>query len=141
MTQPVQTSDVLLAEHAALEQRLADPELHSNPDEARTVKSRLPYVIAGRTWPNFNAQNIPVAESIVGWMNRRTLAAKVDQILEGFDLLVAFHRVLSRQAVTRCHELGRQVYAWTVEGTDRVGELRAMGVDGVISDEPASLGL
>jgi glycerophosphoryl diester phosphodiesterase len=112
-----------------------------NPDEARTVKSRLPHVIAGRTWPDRNAQNVPVAESIVGWMHRRALVRKVDQILEGFDLLVAFHRVLSREAVTRCHELGRQVYAWTVEGTGRVGELRAMGVDGVISDEPASLGL
>jgi peptide chain release factor 1 len=31
MTRPVQTIDVLLAEHAALELALADPELHSNP--------------------------------------------------------------------------------------------------------------
>lgn len=35
MTQPVQTIDVLLAEHADLERRLSDPDLHSNPDEAR----------------------------------------------------------------------------------------------------------
>jgi glycerophosphoryl diester phosphodiesterase len=127
----------LLSQHA--------PEITTvcsgNPDEARIVKQRLPYVIAGRTWPNRNAQNIPVAEGIVGWAHRRALPKQVDSILDGFDLLVAFHRVLSREAVTRCHELGRQVYAWTVEGTARVGALRAMGVDGVISDEPASLGL
>src|SRR6201997_504235 len=41
MTQPVRTIDVLLAEHAELEQRLADPELHSKPDEARKAGRRF----------------------------------------------------------------------------------------------------
>ncbi|WP_144206222.1 peptide chain release factor 1 [Mycobacterium tilburgii] len=41
MTRSVQTIDVLLAEHAELEQRLADPELHSNPDEARKASRRF----------------------------------------------------------------------------------------------------
>jgi peptide chain release factor 1 len=41
MTQPVQTIDVLLAEHAELEHQLADPGLHSNPDEARKVGRRF----------------------------------------------------------------------------------------------------
>lgn len=35
MAQPVQSIDVLLIEHAELELALADPELHSNPAEAR----------------------------------------------------------------------------------------------------------
>ncbi len=42
MTQPVQTIDVLLAEHAELELALADPALHSNPAEARRVGAGLP---------------------------------------------------------------------------------------------------
>ena len=41
MTQPVQTIDVLLAEHAELEHRLADPELHSDPAEARKAGRRF----------------------------------------------------------------------------------------------------
>ena len=41
MTQPVQTIDVLLAEHAELEHALADPELHSKPDEARKAGRRF----------------------------------------------------------------------------------------------------
>ncbi|MEB4210657.1 peptide chain release factor 1 [Mycobacterium sp. 94-17] len=41
MTKPVQTIDVLLTEHADLERRLADPELHSNPDEARKAGRRF----------------------------------------------------------------------------------------------------
>ena len=41
MTQPVQTIDVLLAEHADLEHALADPELHNNPAEARKAGRRF----------------------------------------------------------------------------------------------------
>src|SRR6201999_2291983 len=41
MSKPVQTIDVLLAEHADLEQQLADPNLHSNPAEARKVGRRF----------------------------------------------------------------------------------------------------
>ncbi len=41
MTQPTQTIDVLLAEHAQLEQQMADPELHSNPAEARKAGRRF----------------------------------------------------------------------------------------------------
>ena len=41
MTQPVQTIDVLLAEHAALEHQLADPELHSDPGAARKAGRRF----------------------------------------------------------------------------------------------------
>jgi glycerophosphoryl diester phosphodiesterase len=111
-----------------------------NPDEARAVKAKLPSALAGRTWPNHSGQNILVAETVMSWYHRRQLISQLDRLLDGFDLLVAFHRVLSRAAVARCHAAGRQVYAWTVDGTARVDWLRSIGVDGVISDEPASLG-
>jgi peptide chain release factor 1 len=41
MTQSVQAIDALLAEHAELERQLADPELHSNPANARKVGRRF----------------------------------------------------------------------------------------------------
>jgi peptide chain release factor 1 len=41
MTEGSQAIDVLLAEHAALEQKLADPELHDNPADARRVGRRF----------------------------------------------------------------------------------------------------
>ncbi|HEU4361331.1 MAG TPA: peptide chain release factor 1 [Mycobacterium sp.] len=41
MTTSIQAIDGLLAEHAALEHRLADPELHSDPAEARKVGRRF----------------------------------------------------------------------------------------------------
>ncbi len=61
--------------------------------------------------------------------------------MDGFDLLVAFHRVLTQEIVERCHAAGRQVFAWTVDRPVRVELLRSIGVDGVISDEPSALGL
>src|ERR1700761_7184600 len=41
MTQGAQAIDALLAEHAELERQLADPELHSNPANARKVGRRF----------------------------------------------------------------------------------------------------
>ncbi len=41
MTQSVQAIDALVAEHAALERQLADPELHSNAGNARKVGRRF----------------------------------------------------------------------------------------------------
>jgi peptide chain release factor 1 len=41
MTQSVQAIDALVAEHAALERQLSDPELHSNPGNARKVGRRF----------------------------------------------------------------------------------------------------
>jgi glycerophosphoryl diester phosphodiesterase len=111
------------------------------PGEAREVKSRLPSVLAGRTWPNRNAQGVPVVENIVGGINSRVLLSRLDELMDGFDLLVAFHRVLTRVVVSRCHDAGRQVFAWTVDHPTRVELLRSIGVDGVISDDPSALGL
>ncbi len=105
------------------------------------MKAKIPSVLAGRTWPDRNAQNVPVAEHLIGWVHRRRLVACLDELLDGFDLLVAFHRVLSREAVWKCHSSGRLVYAWTVDGNPRVRWLQGIGVDGVISDQPSSLGL
>jgi glycerophosphoryl diester phosphodiesterase len=46
------------------------------------------------------------------------------------------HHVVSRQVVERCHELGVAVFAWTVNDPTLFRRLEALGVDGVISDDP-----
>jgi glycerophosphoryl diester phosphodiesterase len=130
---------VILAKHAP---RITTTVCSGNPDEVRAVKAKLPNVLAGRTWPDKNAQGVPIAEGLVGLIHRRQLVSRLeDGLLDGFDLLVAFHRCLSREAVWKCHATGRLVYAWTVDGNARVRWLQSIGVDGVISDQPNSLGL
>jgi glycerophosphoryl diester phosphodiesterase len=44
--------------------------------------------------------------------------------------------VLSRPAVARCHELGITVLAWTVDDPGLLERVLALGVDGVVSNDP-----
>lgn len=44
---------------------------------------------------------------------------------------------VDRQLVQRCAELGLQVNPWTVDDRDRIVELAALGVDGIITNTPA----
>jgi glycerophosphoryl diester phosphodiesterase len=46
------------------------------------------------------------------------------------------HEVVSRRVVERCHELGVAVLVWTVNDRGLFRRLEALGVDGVISDDP-----
>ena len=43
---------------------------------------------------------------------------------------------MSSGVVERCHALGVPVLAWTVDSAERVRRLDALGVDGVIADDP-----
>jgi glycerophosphoryl diester phosphodiesterase len=45
----------------------------------------------------------------------------------------------SADFVRRAHEAGRSVLCWTVNTPRRMGELSAMGIDGVFTDDPAVL--
>jgi glycerophosphoryl diester phosphodiesterase len=53
------------------------------------------------------------------------------------------HTLLSAPVVTRLHDAGLKVFAWTVNNRHRAEELLALGVDGVISDDielPGTIG-
>lgn len=49
------------------------------------------------------------------------------------------HREVDAGTIRRAHELGLQVKVWTVNKPDRMKELIAMGVDGIITDYPDRL--
>lgn len=46
------------------------------------------------------------------------------------------YAVVSAAAVERCHAHGAAVWAWTVNSPDLAESLRALGVDGIVSDDP-----
>ncbi|MGN7864032.1 glycerophosphodiester phosphodiesterase family protein [Chryseobacterium sp. 22458] len=46
------------------------------------------------------------------------------------------HRLVTPQLVKECHALGMKVIPWTVNTKERLQELKDMGIDGVISDDP-----
>jgi glycerophosphoryl diester phosphodiesterase len=61
------------------------------------------------------------------------LAAAVDG---GHDECHVPGRLVDAAFVTRAHEAGKRVVAWTVNDPDRLRELAAEGVDAVITDDP-----
>jgi glycerophosphoryl diester phosphodiesterase len=46
-------------------------------------------------------------------------------------------RVVTQAVVERCHDLGAAVFVWTVNDAALVATLDALGVDGVITDDPS----
>lgn len=46
------------------------------------------------------------------------------------------HTLVTPQLIKECHALGMKVIPWTVNTKERLKELKDMGIDGVISDDP-----
>lgn len=57
----------------------------------------------------------------------------------GGDIWSSYHQEVDADAIKLAHDLGLQVKVWTVNDTDRMRELIAMGVDGIITDYPDRL--
>jgi glycerophosphoryl diester phosphodiesterase len=69
---------------------------------------------------------------------RTVLAIRIGPMLAAAEASAAMlhWQVVSRGVVERCHALGAPVLAWTVDSPERVLRLDALGVDGVIADDP-----
>ena len=69
---------------------------------------------------------------------RAALPRRIVGLLERADASVAtlHYTVVSAAAVRRCHEAGAQVLAWTVDDPALCARLGALGVDGVITNDP-----
>jgi len=52
------------------------------------------------------------------------------------DALMAQWRLITRGVVDAVHEAGAEIYAWTVDDAAQIGRLEALGVDGVITNDP-----
>lgn len=46
------------------------------------------------------------------------------------------HTLVTPELVKECHALGMKVIPWTVNTKERLQELKEMGIDGIISDDP-----
>jgi glycerophosphoryl diester phosphodiesterase len=70
---------------------------------------------------------------------RATMPARVPALLRAAraDVLALHHTLCSRAAISTAHRFGAPVFAWTVNDADSVRRLAALGVDAVVSDDPA----
>jgi glycerophosphoryl diester phosphodiesterase len=53
-----------------------------------------------------------------------------------FEALMCHWRLVSPQLVRAVHSAGGQLYVWTVDDADAIEHLSALGVDGVITNDP-----
>jgi len=77
------------------------------------------------------------AYAALRWM-RAGLPAKGARAIERgeCEALMVHRRLVSRLLVARVHEAGGQIYVWTVDDSGEIARLEALGVDGVITNDP-----
>ena len=53
-----------------------------------------------------------------------------------YDALMAHHRLVDEELVSRVKDAGAEIHAWTLDAVRPIRELRALGVDGVVTGDP-----
>jgi glycerophosphoryl diester phosphodiesterase len=77
------------------------------------------------------------AYAIVRVMRARLPGQAAAQISSGGCEAIMAHQVLvSRRLVKAVHSAGGELYVWTVDDAVRIRALEALGVDGVITNDP-----
>lgn len=103
--------------------------------EPRLARSRT--YPRGRLFFGRRRTSIPVTGPVLAAMRLALpyrIAGLSDEV--GASAMTLKHQAVSRSAVDRCHELGIAVLVWTVNDRALFRRLDALGVDGVISDDP-----
>jgi len=79
---------------------------------------------------------IPAFAILTGY--RAALPRRARAALEAgrFDALMAHWRVVTRSLVSAVHGAGGELYVWTVDDGRMIEKLTAMGVDGIITNDP-----
>ena len=77
------------------------------------------------------------AYAVLRWWRAR-LPGRAARLIAsgGCEALMAHRLLVSPRLVTEVHGAGGQLYVWTVDDGDRIAALEALGVDGVISNDP-----
>jgi glycerophosphoryl diester phosphodiesterase len=81
------------------------------------------------------------AYGMAAYMRARMPALAAGRIRAGGCEAIMCHRILvSGRLVRAVHAAGGQVYVWTVDEAPRIRALEALGVDGVITNDPRLFG-
>ena len=108
-----------------------------------TLRRLEPALKRSRTYPRGHVYfrrrrtRIPIGGPVL-WALKEVLPLRVEHLTRevGAAAMTLSRSVVTRAVVERCHGLGIAVYVWTVNSGDLVRRLDALGVDGVITDDP-----
>ncbi|HEX2505349.1 MAG TPA: glycerophosphodiester phosphodiesterase [Gaiellaceae bacterium] len=130
-----------IREHGLLERALVSSTF---ADVLRAVRALEPSVATALGYPYDRAAvaerrlvpDVLVRAALLGL--RAALPLRVARMARSAqaDVVSLHHLVLSEAAVRRCHDLGLAVFAWTVNDADDLERVVALGVDGVVTDQP-----
>lgn len=90
-----------------------------------------------KDWLNMPAVVKPIiAAGVIE--HRLRQPARVAKMVESGEVeaVMAFHALVSSRLVKAVHEAGGELYAWTVDDAETISRLFAMGVDGIVSNDP-----
>jgi glycerophosphoryl diester phosphodiesterase len=129
-----------LRAHGLVERTLA---CTNNATMLNALRRVEPNLARSRTYPRGHVYlrrrrtSVPVAGPLL-WAMKRALPLRVGHLTREVHAraMTLSRRVVTRAAVERCHELGIAVFVWTVNQRSLVERLDALGVDGVITDDP-----
>lgn len=80
--------------------------------------------------------SLPLALLVWGQADPASLVARAEA--HGFEAIHPHDLLVDRSFVERAHRAGLQVNVWTVDDVERIRELADLGVDGVITNDPAA---
>jgi glycerophosphoryl diester phosphodiesterase len=129
-----------LRRHGALERTFVSSFL---ADSLHALRAHEPGLTRALTYP-FDRRQLsrrrlaaPVVWGVVQAL-RRALPRRIGALLEqaGAGAATLHWSVVSRAAVERCHARGAPVIAWTVDSPEVLRRLDAIGVDGVVTNDP-----
>jgi glycerophosphoryl diester phosphodiesterase len=91
--------------------------------------------------PTKSSWKRPIALA-VAVLARRLVPIRAGRLIRAgrFEALMCHWRLVSPQLVRAVHSAGGQLYVWTVDDGDEIERLSAIGVDGVISNDPRLFG-
>lgn len=133
-----------LGEHGLLERAMVST---MNTESLGAIGALEPALRLGWTYPlvtrawDRNVLARPLVLAALATMRRRFPAIARRRVPElGASAIWLFHPLATPRLVEVTRELGIDLICWTVDDPGRVAALRAIGVDGIVSNDPRLLG-
>ncbi len=129
-----------LAEHGMLGRSLISSQFTESLAKVRAVQDdvRLGWSVPRLRRDPFRSRLtvIPATGVMVAW--REVLPGRAARAIRSgrCDALMAHWRLITPRLVRSVRDAGGELYAWTVDELPRIQSLQAMGVTGVISNDP-----